>query len=102
MNVSAAFVFQLALVIPLSLFVLLVHNWVLGSMACFMLPMIQVGFIWKLTVLCNKVRCSFAKFVRRMRSRKKMFEKAANLVPSITAYKISKLGAIPYFVSQVF
>ena len=46
MNVSAAFVFQLALVIPLSLFVLLVHNWVLGSMACFMLPMIQVGIIF--------------------------------------------------------
>ena len=33
---------QLLLTLPLSLFVLLVHNWLLGKFFCFALPMLQV------------------------------------------------------------
>ena len=43
LNLSAAFLLQLCVVVPLSVFVLVVQNWVLGSFVCYMLPMIQVG-----------------------------------------------------------
>ena len=33
---------QLLLTLPLSLFVLLVHNWLLGKFFCYVLPMLQV------------------------------------------------------------
>ena len=33
---------QLGFTLPLSLFVLLVHNWLLGRLLCFLLPMLQV------------------------------------------------------------
>ena len=42
LNLSAAFLLQLCVVVPLSVFVLVVQNWVLGSFVCYMLPMIQV------------------------------------------------------------
>ena len=42
LNLCAAFLLQLCVVVPLSVFVLVVQNWVLGSFVCYMLPMIQV------------------------------------------------------------
>ena len=42
LNLSVAFLLQLSLVVPFSVFVLVVQNWVLGSFVCYMLPMIQV------------------------------------------------------------
>jgi hypothetical protein len=45
LNLTLAFLLQLFLVIPLSLFVLVVHNWVLGSFLCYSLPIIQVIII---------------------------------------------------------
>ena len=36
--------FQTALVLPLSFFVLLVHNWVLGGFFCYTLTMLQVSY----------------------------------------------------------
>ena len=33
---------QLTLTLPMSLFVLLVHNWLLGRVMCYLLPMLQV------------------------------------------------------------
>ena len=42
LNLTIAFFCQLFVVIPLSLFVLVVHNWVLGSFICYTLPIIQV------------------------------------------------------------
>lgn len=54
MNLAACNVFQLVFVVPLSTFVLLVQNWVLGSVVCYILPMLQVrenmvlqpSFVW--------------------------------------------------------
>ncbi len=43
LNLSAAFLLQLTVVVPLSLFVLVVQNWVLGSAVCYLLPMMQVS-----------------------------------------------------------
>ena len=43
LNLCAAFLLQLCVVVPLSVFVLVVQNWVLGSFVCYMLPMIQVS-----------------------------------------------------------
>ena len=43
LNLTIAFFCQLFVVIPLSLFVLVVHNWVLGSFICYTLPIIQVS-----------------------------------------------------------
>ena len=45
LNLTIAFFCQLFVVIPLSLFVLVVHNWVLGSFICYTLPIIQVCFL---------------------------------------------------------
>ena len=45
LNLCAAFLLQLCVVVPLSVFVLVVQNWVLGSFVCYMLPMIQVSAI---------------------------------------------------------
>lgn len=42
LNMAVAFLIQLLLVIPLSVFVLVVQNWVLGSFVCYFLPMCQV------------------------------------------------------------
>jgi len=42
LNLMVAFMMQLVIVVPLSLFVLVVHNWVLGSFVCYSLPIIQV------------------------------------------------------------
>ena len=44
LNLSAAFLIQLIIVIPLTLFVIVVHNWVLGSFICYSLPILQVSF----------------------------------------------------------
>lgn len=56
LNLTIAFLTQLVVVIPLSLFVLLVHNWVLGSIVCYTLPIIQDIPTYSLTltlfVLC--------------------------------------------------
>lgn len=43
LNMTFAFLIQLVLVIPLSLFVLVVHNWMLGSFICYTLPILQVS-----------------------------------------------------------
>ncbi len=42
LNLTCAFLIQLLCVIPLSVFVLVVHNWILGSFICYTLPIIQV------------------------------------------------------------
>ena len=42
MNMALAFLAQLIFVIPFSLFVLVVHNWLLGYFMCYALPMAQV------------------------------------------------------------
>ena len=42
MNMAVAFLAQLIFVIPFSLFVLVVHNWLLGYFMCYALPMAQV------------------------------------------------------------
>lgn len=42
LNLTLAFLIQLFLVVPLSLFVLVVHNWILGSFICYTLPILQV------------------------------------------------------------
>ena len=42
LNVCVVCLLQLLLLLPASLFVLLVHNWVLGSFLCYALTMIQV------------------------------------------------------------
>ena len=42
LNLTGAFLIQLFIVVPLSLFVLVVHNWILGSFICYTLPIIQV------------------------------------------------------------
>ena len=34
---------QLTVTLPMSLFVLLVHNWLLGRVMCYLLPMLQVS-----------------------------------------------------------
>ncbi len=60
LNMNIAFLFQLILVIPLSLFVLLVHNWVLGSFICYTLPIIQVIKLLKLIKkVCQNIRVTF-------------------------------------------
>lgn len=41
LSVVIACLLQLLLTLPLSLFVLLVHNWLLGKFFCFVLPMLQ-------------------------------------------------------------
>nr|ACO14936.1 Neuropeptide Y receptor type 6 [Caligus clemensi] len=41
LNMTLAFLMQLVLVIPLTLFVIVVDNWVMGSALCHLLPMIQ-------------------------------------------------------------
>ena len=43
LNLSLAFLMQLIVVVPLTLFVIVVHNWVLGSFICYTLPIIQVS-----------------------------------------------------------
>ena len=43
LNLSVAFLMQLIVVVPLTLFVIVVHNWVLGSFICYTLPIIQVS-----------------------------------------------------------
>ena len=42
LNMATAFLGQLIFVIPFSLFVLVVHNWLLGYVMCYALPMAQV------------------------------------------------------------
>nr|XP_040581509.1 putative neuropeptide Y receptor type 6 [Lepeophtheirus salmonis] len=41
LNMTVAFLIQLTFVIPLTLFVIVVDNWVMGSTLCYLLPMIQ-------------------------------------------------------------
>jgi hypothetical protein len=41
-NICAANIFQCVFVIPLSLFVLLIQNWIFGPVMCYVLPMMQV------------------------------------------------------------
>ena len=43
LNLSVAFLIQLIVVVPLTLFVIVVHNWVLGSFICYSLPILQVS-----------------------------------------------------------
>ena len=42
LNMSLVFLFQLMLVVPSSLFILVVQNWVLGAVGCYVVPMVQV------------------------------------------------------------
>ena len=42
---------QLTVTLPMSLFVLLVHNWLLGRVMCYLLPMLQVCVIMLLMVM---------------------------------------------------
>ena len=42
-NLAIADVIKCVLVLPVSLTILLVQNWVFGSFLCFFLPMLQVG-----------------------------------------------------------
>jgi len=41
LNINIASVLQLLVVLPLTLFVLLVHNWLLGKFFCYTLPLLQ-------------------------------------------------------------
>ena len=41
-NLIIAFLIQLVIVIPLTLFAIVVHNWVLGTFMCYTMPIIQV------------------------------------------------------------
>ena len=43
LNLTFAFLTQLGIVIPLTLFVIVVHNWVLGSFICYTMPIMQVS-----------------------------------------------------------
>ena len=57
LNLTISFFCQLFVVIPLSLFAIVVHNWVLGSFICYTLPIIQVRklpFFKKGTYLCKQ------------------------------------------------
>ena len=57
LNLSAAFLLQLVIVVPLTLFVIVVHNWVLGSFICYSLPIIQVITVsYKIIQHYNKSR----------------------------------------------
>ena len=51
LNLSAAFLLQLVLVVPPSLFLLVVQNWVLGSAVCYLLPMLQVSALIRVYIL---------------------------------------------------
>lgn len=46
LNNCVSDIIKCVVVIPISLFVLLVHNWVLGELLCPVVPMIQVSFIY--------------------------------------------------------
>ena len=43
LNLTVGFLLQLAIVVPLTLFVIVVHNWVLGPYICYALPILQVS-----------------------------------------------------------
>ena len=43
LNLTVGFLLQLAIVVPLTLFVIVVHNWVLGPFVCYALPILQVS-----------------------------------------------------------
>jgi hypothetical protein len=53
-GLACVFIPQLTVVVPLSVFVLVVHNWVLGPVMCRALPMVQVSHR-----PAPKVRCVF-------------------------------------------
>ena len=55
LNLGLACLIQIAAVIPLSFFVLVVHNWVLGPMVCYTLPMIQVREIVRISLLISQI-----------------------------------------------
>ena len=42
LNANLAFLIQLIIVVPLSVFNLVVQNWILGPFLCYILPMLQV------------------------------------------------------------
>ena len=42
LNANLAFLIQLIIVVPLSVFNLVVQNWILGPFLCYLLPMLQV------------------------------------------------------------
>ena len=55
LNMALAFLAQLTFVIPFSLFVLVVHNWLLGYVMCFILPMAQVTIRYGLFSIAQRV-----------------------------------------------
>lgn len=46
LNNCVSDIVKCVIVIPISLYVLLVNNWVLGELLCSFLPMLQVSFYW--------------------------------------------------------
>lgn len=43
-NLSACHFVQSAFVVPITLVVIIVHNWILGQFMCFFVPMLQVSY----------------------------------------------------------
>jgi hypothetical protein len=50
-NLATADIIKCVLVLPVSLTILLVQNWIFGSFLCYFLPMLQVGN-WQQRVVC--------------------------------------------------
>ena len=63
LNLTFAFLTQLGIVIPLTLFVIVVHNWVLGSFICYTMPIMQVSLSMYhlIKILLNATRNKFRK-----------------------------------------
>lgn len=54
-NLAIADIIKCVLVLPISLTILLVQNWIFGSFLCFFLPMLQVGNIVVLSFSAHTV-----------------------------------------------
>lgn len=49
-NLSVCHFVQSAFVLPITLFVIIVHNWILGQFMCFFVPMLQVS-VFNITIM---------------------------------------------------
>lgn len=59
-------VIKCVIILPISLYVLLIQNWMLGELLCSFLPMLQVGEMLNIPILNSKLICKVASKTKYM------------------------------------
>lgn len=90
---------QLTVTLPMSLFVLIVHNWLLGKTMCFLLPMLQD--LPSYVIMLSLLAISFERW-RTLLSQARFRVRMSLVLPLI--WLVSTLMVLPYsaFISHFY